>query len=138
MPTASQISQAAVFTVGGVDLKDQLTSISMTPTREALEVTTLADATSGRVFVEGLANDETTFTVLGSYSSSEAVQTIFGDLGTSSSIVYEPVSGAPGASAPRYTHSSAFLESFSFGGTVGELVELTVTYRGGKIAQATS
>ena len=138
MATASQISQAAVFTVGAVDLKDQLTSISMVPTREALEVTTLADTTSGRVFVEGLANDETTFTVLGSYSSGEAVQTVFGDLGTSSSIVYEPVSGAPGASAPRYTHSNAYLESFSFGGTVGELIELTVTYRGGKIAQALS
>ena len=85
MATTTFLGAANTFTVGGVDLKDQLQSITITYSKEALEVTTLAD--TARKFGAGLQNNEITFTVLGAFTSGEAVQTFFGDVGTTSDIV---------------------------------------------------
>ena len=134
MATATFLGAAAVFTVDSVDLADQLVNISMTKTVDALESTSLKD--TARAFVAGLESSETTFTVLGSFATGEAVQSIFGDVGSSVTIVFEPLTAAPGASSPRYTHTGAFLASAPVVVNVGELVQVTVTYTGGSIAQA--
>jgi hypothetical protein len=136
MATVTFLGAASVFTVDSVDLADQLTSISMTKTVDALESTSLKD--TARAFVAGLESSETTFTVMGSFATGEAVQSIFGDVGSSVSIVFEPLAAAPGVSSPRYTHSGAFLASMPIVVNVGELQQVTVTYTGGSIAQATS
>lgn len=134
MPTATFLGAAAVFTVDSVDLADQLVSITMTKNVDALESTSLKD--SSRTFVAGLQSSETTFTVMGTFASGEAIQAIFGDVGNSVTIVYEPLASAPGASSPRYTHSGAFLASAPIAVSVGELVQVTATYTGGAIVQA--
>lgn len=134
MPTATFLGAAAVFTVDSVDLADQLVSITMTKNVDALESTSLKDAS--RTFVKGLESSETTFTVMGTFASGEAIQAIFGDVGNSVTIVYEPLASAPGASSPRYTHSGAFLASAPIAVSVGELVQVTATYTGGAIVQA--
>ena len=134
MPTATFLGAASVFTVDSVDLADQLVSITMTKNVDALESTSLKDAS--RTFVAGLQSSETTFTVMGTFASGEAIQAIFGDVGSSVTIVYEPLTAAPGASSPRYTHSGAFLASAPIAVSVGELVQVTATYTGGAIAQA--
>lgn len=134
MPTATFLGAAAVFTVDSVDLADQLVSITMTKNVDALESTSLKDAS--RTFVAGLQSSETTFTVMGTFASGEAIQAIFGDVGNSVTIVYEPLTSAPGASSPRYTHSGAFLASAPIAVSVGELVQVTATYTGGAIVQA--
>ncbi len=134
MATATFLGAAAVFTVDSVDLADQLVSITMTKNVDALESTSLKDAS--RTFVAGLQSSETTFTVLGSFATGEAIQSIFGDVGSSVTIVYEPLTAAPGASSPRYTHSGAFLASAPIAVSVGELVQVTATYTGGAIVQA--
>ena len=134
MPTATFLGAAAVFTVDSVDLADQLVSITMTKNVDALESTSLKDAS--RTFVKGLESSETTFTVMGTFASGEAIQAIFGDVGNSVTIVYEPLASAPGASSPRYTHSGAFLASAPIAVSVGELVQVSATYTGGAIVQA--
>jgi len=134
MATATFLGAAAVFTVDSVDLADQLVNISMTKTVDALESTSLKD--TARAFVAGLESSETTFTVLGSFATGEAVQSIFGDVGSSVTIVFEPLTAAPGASSPRYTHTGAFLASAPVVVNVGELVQVSATYTGGSIAQA--
>ena len=134
MATATFLGAANVFTVDSVDLADQLVSISMTKTVDALESTSLVD--TSRRFVAGLESSETTFTVMGTFDTGEAIQNIFGDVGTSVTIVYSPKTGAPGASSPRYTHSNAFLAAAPIVVNVGELVQVTATYSGGAIAQA--
>jgi hypothetical protein len=134
MPTATFLGAADTFTVDSVDLADQLVSITMTKTVDALESTSLKD--SSRTFVSGLQSSETTFTVMGTFASGEAIQAIFGDVGSSVTIVYSPLTGAPGASAPRYTHSGAFLATLPIVVNVGELVQVTATYTGGAIVQA--
>ena len=133
MATSTFLGAANTFTVGGVDLKDQLTSITITYTKEPLEVTTLAD--SARKFGAGLQNNEVTFTVLGTFATTEAVQTLFGDVGTVADIVFEPVTGAPGTSAPKYELVGGYLASFPIVVNVGELVSCTVTYQGGVLDQ---
>jgi len=136
MATVTALGKATVFTVGTVDLADQLQSITMTKTVEALDSTVLTD--TSRRNAAGLENSETTFTVLGSFATGEAIQTIFGDVGTESTIVFEPLAAAPGASSPRYTHSNAFLATAPIVVEVGSLVSITATYTGGDIAQAVS
>ena len=133
MATATQLGSAAVFTVGGVDLKDQLTSITMDPNVPALVATTLADDSVQNV--AGLPDAQTTFTVLGNFATTEAIQTLFGDVGTKTDIVYEPLAGAPATSSPKYEHIGGYLASLPITVNVGELVEVTVTYSGGKITQ---
>lgn len=134
MATVTFLGACNVFTVDSVDLADQLSSITMTKTVDALESTSLKDAS--RTFVSGLQSSETTFTVMGSFLTGEAIQSIFGDVGSSVTIVFEPLTAAPGASSPRYTHSGAFLASLPIVVNVGELVQVTATYTGGAIVQA--
>ena len=136
MATVAAVGKATVFTVGGVDLADQLQSITMTKTVEALDNTTLVD--TARRNYAGLENSETTFTVLGSFATNEAIQTVFGDVGIESTIIFEPLASAPGASSPRYTHSNAFLASAPIVVEAGSLLQVTATYVGGSIAQALS
>lgn len=134
MATVTALGKATVFTVGSVDLADQLVSITMEKTVEALDATTLTD--TARRNAAGLENSTTTFTVLGSFASGEAIQTVFGDVGIESTIIFEPLASAPGASSPRYTHSNAFLAAAPIVVSVGELLQVTATYTGGSIAQA--
>jgi hypothetical protein len=133
MATVTQLGTADVFTVGGVDLKDQLQSITLTYTKEALEVTTLAD--TARKFGAGLQNNEITFTVLGSFATTEAVQTFFGDVGTTTDIVYSPLAGAPATSSPKYELVGAYLASLPITVNVGELLAVAVTFQGGTLTQ---
>jgi hypothetical protein len=134
MATVTALGKATVFTVGSVDLADQLVSITMEKTVEALDSTTLTD--TARRNAAGLENSTTTFTVLGSFATGEAIQTVFGDVGIESTIIFEPLAAAPGASSPRYTHSNAFLAAAPIVVSVGELLQVTATYTGGSIAQA--
>ncbi|MGA1073387.1 MAG: hypothetical protein ACO3S3_12060 [Pseudohongiellaceae bacterium] len=134
MATVTQLGKATVFTVGGTDFNDQLRSITMTKTLPALDATTLASTYVENV--AGLENSETTFTLLGSFATAEAIQFAFGDVGTTSVIVYEPLAAAPGASSPRYTHTGGYLAQAPIVVNVGELVEITCTYSGGEITQA--
>ena len=134
MATVTQLGKATIFTVGGTDFNDQLLTITMTKTLPALDATTLASTYVENV--AGLENSETTFTLLGSFLTAEAIQFAFGDVGTTSVIVYEPLAAAPGASSPRYTHTGGYLASAPIVVNVGELVEITCTYSGGEITQA--
>ena len=136
MATVVQLGKATVFTVGGTDFNDQLRSLSMTKNVPNLDATTLASTSVENA--AGLENSETTFTLLGSFLTLEAIQFAFGDVGTTSTIVYEPLAAAPGVSSPRYTHTGGFLASVPLVVAVGELVEITLTYVGGSIVQSIS
>ena len=134
MATVTQLGKAVVFTVGGTDFNDQLVSLEMTKTFPPLDATTLASTSVDNV--AGLENSETSFTLLGSFLTTESIQFMFGDVGTTSVIIYEPLASAPGASAPRYTHTGGYLSSAPIVVNVGELVQVSLVYSGGAIVQA--
>ena len=102
----------------------------------ALDATTLASTSVDNV--AGLENSETSFTLLGSFLTTESIQFAFGDVGTTSVIVYEPLAAAPGASSPRYTHTGGYLASAPIVVNVGELVQVSLVYSGGAIVQSVS
>jgi hypothetical protein len=136
MPTSTYLSNPTV-TINSVDLSDQCTSATVTYTAEALESTAFGD--TARKYTSGLQNNEVTVTLYQSYASTETEATIYNLVGTTTSLVLKPSSAAVGTTNPSYTLTGAYLESHTpIAASLGELSTVTLTFRGGTLAKATS
>lgn len=136
MATATFLAGASI-TVNSVDLSDQLTNAVLTYTAEALEATSLAD--TARKYVAGLQNNEITMTLMQSYAATETEATVYPLVGTTTTIVLKPSSGAVSATNPSYTLTGAYLSSHTpINSAVGELSMIELTFQGGTLAKATS
>jgi hypothetical protein len=136
MPTSTYLSNPAV-TINSVDLSDQCTSATLTYTAEALESTAFGD--TARKYTSGLQNNEVTVTLYQSYAASETEATIYNLVGTTTNLVLKPGSGTVGATNPSYTLTGAYLESHTpIAASLGELSTITLTFRGGTLAKATT
>jgi hypothetical protein len=136
MPTTTYLSNPTV-TINSVDLSDQCTSATVTYTAEALEATAFGD--TARKYTSGLQNNEVTVTLYQSYASAETEATIYNLVGTTTTIVLKPSSAAVGTSNPSYTLTSAYLETHTpIAASLGELSTVTLVFRGGTLAKATS
>ena len=139
MATSTYLSNPSV-TINSVDLSDQCTSATVTYTAEALEATAFGD--TARKYTSGLQNNEVTVTLYQSYASTsptETEATIYGLVGTTTTLVLKPASGAVSATNPSYTLTGAYLESHTpIAASLGELSTITLTFRGGTLAKATS
>lgn len=139
MPTSTYLSNPTV-TINSVDLSDQCTSATVTYTAEAQEATAFGD--TARKYVAGLQNNEVTVTLYQSYASTsptETEATIYGLVGTTTTLVLKPASGAVSATNPSYTLTGAYLESHTpIAASLGELSTITLTFRGGTLAKATT
>lgn len=136
MATSTYLSNPSV-TINSVDLSDQCTSATVTYTAEALESTAFGD--TARKYTAGLQNNEVTVTLYQSYAGSETEATIYGLVGTTTNIVLKPTSAAVGSTNPSYTLTGAYLESHTpIAASLGELSTITLTFRGGTLAKATT
>lgn len=136
MPTSTYLSNPTV-TINSVDLSDQCTSATVTYTAEALESTAFGD--TARKYTAGLQNNEVTVTLYQSYAGSETEATIYGLVGTTTNLVLKPSSAAVSATNPSYTLTGAYLESHTpIAASLGELSAITLTFRGGTLAKATT
>jgi len=136
MATATFLSGASC-TINSVDLSDQLTNAVLTYTAEALEATSLTD--TARKYVAGLQNNEVTVTLMQSYAATETETTIYPLVGTTTTIVLKPGSGAASATNPSYTLTGTYLASHTpINSSVGELAMVELTFQGGTLAKATS
>ena len=136
MPTSTYLSNPTV-TINSVDLSDQCTSATVTYTAEALESTAFGD--TARKYTAGLQNNEVTVTLYQSYAGSETEATIYNLVGTTTNLVLKPTSAAVGATNPSYTLTGAYLESHTpIAASLGELSTVTLTFRGGTLAKATT
>lgn len=136
MATSTYLSNPSV-TINSVDLSDQCTSATVTYTAEALESTAFGD--TARKYTSGLQNNEVTVTLYQSYAGSETEATIYTLVGTTTTLVIKPASGAVSATNPSYTLTGAYLESHTpIAASLGELSTVTLTFRGGTLAKATS
>ncbi len=136
MPTSTYLSNPTV-TINSVDLSDQCTSATVTYTAEALEATAFGD--TARKYTSGLQNNEVTVTLYQSYASTETEATIYNLVGTTTNLVLKPSSAAVGTTNPSYTLTGAYLESHTpIAASLGELSTITLTFRGGTLAKATS
>lgn len=141
MATTTFLSNAYV-TVGGVDVSDQCSSVSITVGTEMQEVSALgftAGTTPGHTFVSGLQTVEVTLTMFNSYGAGEVEATLASLVGAgTTSVIIQPTPGTVTTSNPRYTISNAMLENFTpISGAVGELSSVDVTFTGGTYARTT-
>ena len=136
MPTSTYLSNPSV-TINSVDLSDQCTSATVTYTAEALESTAFGD--TARKYTSGLQNNEVTVTLYQSYAATETEASIYALVGTTTTLVLKPSSGAVSSTNPSYTLTGAYLETHTpIAASLGELSTITLTFRGGTLAKATT
>jgi hypothetical protein len=136
MATSVYLSNPSV-TINSVDLSDQCTAASITYTVEALENT--AFGSTARTYTSGLANNSVTVTLYQSYAAAETEISVYSLVGTTTTLVLKPASGAVSATNPSYTLTGAYLESHTpINASLGELSTIDLTFTGGTLAKATS
>jgi hypothetical protein len=135
MPTSVYLSNPSI-TINSVDLSDQCTAATITYTVEALENT--AFGSTARTYTSGLANNSVTVTLYQSYAGSETEASIYSLVGTTTTLVLKPASGAVSSTNPSYTLTGAYLESHTpINASLGELSTIDLTFTGGTLAKAT-
>ena len=136
MSSSTYLSNPSV-TINSVDLTDQCTAATITYTAEALENTAFGD--TARKYTAGLNNNSVTVTLYQSYAGSETEASIYSLVGTTTTLVIKPSSGAVSATTPSYTLTGAYLESHTpINASWGELSTIDLTFTGGTLAKATS
>ena len=136
MSTSVYLSNPSV-TINSVDLSNQCTAATITYTVEALENT--AFGSTARTYTGGLANNSITVTLYQSYAAAETEVSVYNLVGTTTSIVIKPSSGAVSATNPSYTLATAYLESHTpINASLGELSTIDLTFTGGTLTKATS
>lgn len=127
----------ASITVNSVDLSDRANSVELNYEVDSVEVTAFGD--TGHKFTGGLQNLTCTIEFMQDFAASEVEATIYPLVGTTTTVVIKPDSGAVSATNPSYTISDGFLASHSpVAGAVGELAMTSLTFTGGSLAKATS
>jgi hypothetical protein len=135
MATSVYLSNPSV-TINSVDLSDQCTAATITYNVEALENT--AFGSTARTYTAGLANNSVTVTLYQSYASNETEASIYALVGTTTTLVLKPASGAVSTTNPSYTLTGAYLESHTpINASLGELSTIDLTFTGGTLAKAT-
>jgi hypothetical protein len=125
------------LTINSVSLTDQATAAVITYSVEALENT--AFGSTARTYTAGLANNSITVTLYQSYAATETEASIYSLVGTTTTIVLKPASGAVSATNPSYTLTDAYLESHTpINASLGELSTIDLTFTGGTLTKATS
>ena len=123
------------ITINSVDLSDQCTSAVINYVSEQLENTTFSN--TSRSFTSGLYSNTVTVTLYQSYSASETEASIYNLVGTTTTLVLKPASGAASATNPSYTLTGAFLSAHTpIAASLGELSTIDLTFSGGVLVKA--
>ena len=136
MATSTYLSNPTL-TVNAVDLSDQTTSATLTVKYDALESTAFGG--SSRVYTAGLGDHELTVELFMSYAASETYATLAALVGTATTVIMKPASGATSATNPSFTLTGTYLEALPvIDATLGELSSISLTFRGGVYTVSTS
>lgn len=117
----------AYVSVGGVDLSDSISSVSLSTTRDAVE-TTAFGSTAARTRVAGLTDNSVTLEFHQDFATSEVEQTIYPLLGTLTTIIVNANGSSTTTTNPSYTFSALVTEWTPVNGAVGELATASVTW----------
>lgn len=124
-------------TINSVDLTDQCTSAVVNYVAEQLENTTFGN--TSRSFTSGLYSNTITVTLYQSYAASETEASIYSLVGSTTTLVVKPSSGAVSATNPSYTLTGAYLSAHTpINASLGELSTIDLTFSGGVLAKAVS
>lgn len=123
--------------INSVALASRATNVVINYEKEAIETTAFGD--NARGFVAGLQNITCDVTLNQDFAASNVEATIFPLVGTTTTLVFKPTSGAVGVTNPSYTITGAYLASHTpINGAVGELSTTELSFQGGSLAKAVS
>jgi len=127
----------ASVTINAIALSDHANSVTVNYEIDSVETTSFGD-TSHR-FAGGLQNISVEVALMQDFAAASVEATIYPLVGTTTTLVIKPTSGATSATNPTYTISNAFLASHTpVAGSVGELAMTTLSFTGGTIVKTTS
>jgi hypothetical protein len=127
----------ASITVNSVSLGNRANSVELNYEVDSVEITAFGD--SGHKFTGGLQNLTCNIEFMQDFAATNVEATIYPLVGTTTTVVIKPTSGAVSATNPSYTISNAFLASHQpVAGAVGELAMTSLSFTGGTLAKATA
>lgn len=127
----------ASVTINSVDLSDHVQSVTLNYNADQVETTSMGD--TAHLFAAGLDNITCDVTMFQDFAASEVEATVFSLVGTTTTVVIKPTSGAVATDNPSYTISNTLVASHTpVAGTVGDAAMTTINFVGGTLAQATS
>ena len=127
----------ASLTVNSVDLSTYVTSITLNYEKDSVEVTAMGS--SGHTFTGGLQNISLDVTFNQDFAATKVAATLDALIGSTTTVVVKPTSGAVSATNPSYTISNAFLAGTQpVNGSTGDLAQMSVSFTGGTLVKATS
>jgi hypothetical protein len=130
MAATTYLSQPASLTIGGVQLADQCSAVTLTLGQNPLVSTAFGD--TGERMVGGLQTVEGTITLYCDYGANSVEATVAAELGAGdTAIVIRKDAGAPSASNPEWLISDTMIANYPVTYTVGELQVMEVAFSGG-------
>lgn len=126
----------AKITIGGVNLSNYCTSVTLNTTTDVVE-TTAFSSTAAKTRVGGLQDHSVSFEFAQDYGTSLVEATIYPLIGNTTTVVVSPTS-TTSATSPSYTFTALVSEWQPLSGGVGELATASVTWPiSGGITKAT-
>ena len=114
------------ITIGGIDLSDHISNITLETKYDIIETTTFGSTSKTRV--AGLADNQVTLDFMQDFGASSVESTIYPLLGTSTTIVMQPVAGSATTTNPKYTVSALVADWTPLKGGIGQLATASVTW----------
>lgn len=136
---AVSVLKNASVTINSVDLSDHVESVVLTFAVDQLEITAMG--MSGHRYDDGLQANQIVVNLYQDYAATETEATVYSLVGSTTTVVVKPDSGAVSATNPSYTLSNTFLAShqpLGSSGRVGEMPMVQLTFNGGDLVKATS
>lgn len=127
----------ASITINSVALSDHANSVTLNYEVDSVEVTSFGD--TGHKFAGGLQNITVDIELMQDFAASSVESTVYGLVGSTTTIVIKPTSAAVSATNPSYTVTGAYLAAHTpVAASVGELAMTSLSFTGGSLAKATS
>ena len=118
-------------TIGGVDLSDHVSSVTLSSTYDVLETTAFAGGnvpSAAKTRIAGLADNSVTLEFHQDFAAGEVEATIYPLLGTVAAVAIKPTPAANAADNPAYQFNALVSEWTPLNGAVGELATASVTW----------
>lgn len=125
----------ASITINSVLLSDHANSVSVNYEIDSVEATGFGSG--GHIFIGGMQNNSVEISLMQDFAASKTEATVYGLVGTTTTLIIKPTSAATGATNPAYTITGTFLAAHTpVAGAVGELSTTTLSFTGGVISKA--
>lgn len=124
-------------TINSIALSDHANSVVLNYEIEAQDATVMG---GNRVSIGGIQNNSCEVTLYQDFAAASVEATIYPLVGTQTTVVVKPTSGAVSATNPSYTLANTFLAAHTpiNASDVGATSPVTLTFTGGTLTKATA